>query len=93
MPLFHSPFELLLLNGKFCGEAWDAVSRYVILRRCFMKEEPYMSAASREKRIEKSSTLTKGWDCLYRSIYNPDEEMCMLFEDIAAYEGMFFRLS
>jgi hypothetical protein len=34
-----------------------------------------------------------GWDCLNISIYNPDEEMCMLFEKIAASEGLFWRKS
>ena len=30
---------------------------------------------------------------VYASIYNPDEEMCMLFEKIAASEGLFWRKS
>ena len=32
-----------------------------------------------------------GSDCLNISIYNPDEEMCELLEQIAASEGMFLR--
>ena len=32
----------------------------------------------------KDVLLQFGWDCLNISIYNPDEEMCMLFEKIAA---------
>ena len=39
----------------------------------------------------KNSLLQLGWDCLNISIYNPDEEMCMLFEKIATSEGMFWR--
>ena len=35
--------------------------------------------------------LQFGWDCLNISIYNPDEEMCMLFEKIAISEGLFWR--
>lgn len=30
-------------------------------------------------------------DCLNISIYNPDEEMCELLEQIAVLEGMFLR--
>ena len=26
---YRQLFEHILMNGKFCGEAWDAVSRYV----------------------------------------------------------------
>ena len=32
-----------------------------------------------------------GSDCLNISIYNPDEEMCELLEQIVASEGMFWR--
>ena len=39
----------------------------------------------------KDALLQFGWDCLNISIYNPDEEMCMLFEKIATSEGMFWR--
>ncbi len=39
----------------------------------------------------KNALLQFGWDCLNISIYNPDEEMCILFEQIAASEGMFWR--
>ena len=39
----------------------------------------------------KDALLQLGWDCLNISIYNPDEEMCMLFEKIATSEGMFWR--
>lgn len=38
----------------------------------------------------KDVLLRFGWDCLNISIYNPDEEMCMLFEKIAASEGLFW---
>ena len=31
------------------------------------------------------------WDCLNMSVYNPDDEMCKLFEQIAFSEGMFWR--
>ena len=41
----------------------------------------------------KDALLQFGWDCLNLSIYNPDEEMCHLFERIAASEGMFWRKS
>ena len=41
----------------------------------------------------KEVLLQFGWDCLNISIYNPDEEMCELFEKIAASEGMFWRLA
>ena len=41
----------------------------------------------------KDVLLQFGWDCLNISIYNPDEEMCMLFEKIAASEGLFWRKS
>lgn len=39
----------------------------------------------------KDVLLQFGWDCLNMSIYNPDEEMCVLLEQIAASEGMFWR--
>lgn len=39
----------------------------------------------------KDELLQFGWDCLSISIYNLDEEMCMLFEKIATSEGMFWR--
>ena len=39
----------------------------------------------------KDALLQFGWDCLNISIYNPDEEMCVLFEKLAASEGMFWR--
>ena len=35
--------------------------------------------------------LQFGWDCLNISIYNPDEEIRMLFEKIAASEGMLWK--
>lgn len=41
----------------------------------------------------KDTLLQFGWDCLNISIYNPDEEMCVLFEKIATSEGMFWRKS
>lgn len=40
----------------------------------------------------KNALLQFGWDCLNISIYNPDEEMCELFEKIATSEGLFWRL-
>ena len=39
----------------------------------------------------KGALLQFGWDCLNISIYNPDEEMCVLFEQLATSEGMFWR--
>ena len=39
----------------------------------------------------KDALLQLGWDCLNISIYNPDEEMCVLFEQLATSEGMFWR--
>ena len=39
----------------------------------------------------KAALLQFGWDCLNISIYNPDEEMCVLFEKLATSEGMFWR--
>ena len=39
----------------------------------------------------KDALLQFGRDCLNISIYNPDEEMCRLFEKIATSEGMFWR--
>lgn len=39
----------------------------------------------------KNVLLQFGWDCLNMSIYNPDEEMRVLFEQIATSEGMFWR--
>lgn len=41
----------------------------------------------------KNALLQFGWDCLNISIYNPDEEMCKLFEKIATSEGLFWRLA
>ena len=32
-----------------------------------------------------------GWDSSHISVYNPDEEVCKLLEQIAASEGMFWR--
>lgn len=31
------------------------------------------------------------WDCLHMTVYNPDEELCRLFELIALSEGMFWK--
>lgn len=39
----------------------------------------------------KGALLQFGWDCLNISIYNPDEEMCVLFEQLAISEGLFWR--
>lgn len=39
----------------------------------------------------KDALLQLGWEHLNISIYNPDEEMCVLFEKIATSEGMFWR--
>lgn len=39
----------------------------------------------------KDTLMQFGWDCLHMSVYNPDEEMCVLFEKIANSEGMFWR--
>ena len=39
----------------------------------------------------KDALIQFGWDCLHMSVYNPDEEMCVLFEEIAISEGMFWR--
>ncbi len=41
----------------------------------------------------KDVLLQFGGDCLNMSIYNPDEEMKVLFEQIATSEGMFWRKS
>ena len=43
--------------------------------------------------INKDALLQFGGDCLNISIFNPDEEMKVLFEQIAASEGMFWRKS
>lgn len=40
---------------------------------------------------DKDTLLVLDWDCLNLSIYNPDEEMRNLFEQIAHAEGMFWR--
>ena len=39
----------------------------------------------------KDALLHFGWDCLHISVYNPDEEMQVLFEQIAISEGLFWR--
>lgn len=39
----------------------------------------------------KDALLQFGWDCLNISIYNPDDEMRVLLEQVAASEGMFWR--
>lgn len=39
----------------------------------------------------KDVLLQFGWDCLNIRIYNPDEEMCVLFEQLATSAGMFWR--
>ena len=41
--------------------------------------------------LEKDTLLQFEWDCMNLSIYNPDEEMRELLEQIAWSEGMFFR--
>ena len=41
--------------------------------------------------LSKDVLIQFGWDCLNMSVYNPDEEMCVLFEQIAVSEGMFWR--
>lgn len=40
---------------------------------------------------EKNVLFQFGWDCLYISVFNPDEEMCKLLEQISFSEGLFFR--
>ena len=42
---------------------------------------------------EKNSMLTFSWDSLCLALYNPDEEMKYLAEQISLSEGMFFRKS
>ncbi|MBR5596809.1 MAG: hypothetical protein IKW30_05310 [Lachnospiraceae bacterium] len=39
----------------------------------------------------KDTLIQFGWDCLHMSVYNPDEEMCELFEQISVSEGLFWR--
>ena len=39
----------------------------------------------------KDALIQFGWDSLQMSVYNPDEEMCVLFERIAVSEGLFWR--
>ena len=39
----------------------------------------------------KNALLQFDGDCLHMSVYNPDEEMCEIFEKIAISEGMFWR--
>ena len=39
----------------------------------------------------KEVLIQLGWDSLHISVYNTDEEMCKLLEQIAASEGMFWR--
>ena len=39
----------------------------------------------------KDALIQFGWDSLQMSVYNPDEEMCELFEQITVSEGLFFR--
>lgn len=40
---------------------------------------------------DQDALLRLEWDCLYLSVYGPDEEMRALLEQIAWSEGMFFR--
>ena len=40
---------------------------------------------------DKDALLQFEWDCMNLSVYNPDEEMRELLEQIAWSEGMFFR--
>lgn len=42
---------------------------------------------------DKSVLIQVDGDCLHLSVYNPDEEICMLFEKIAISEGLFWRRS
>ena len=39
----------------------------------------------------KNALLQFSWDSLNMSVYNPDEEMCSLFEQIVFSEGLFWR--
>ena len=39
----------------------------------------------------KDTLIQFGGDCLHMSVYNPDEEMCVLFEKISISEGLFWR--
>ena len=41
--------------------------------------------------LEKDVLLVVDGDCLHMTVYNPDDELCILLKDIAASEGMFFR--
>ena len=40
---------------------------------------------------EQDALLQFEWDCMHLSVYNPDEDMCALLEQIAWSEGLFFR--
>lgn len=42
---------------------------------------------------EEDALLVVEGDCLHMTIYNPDEEMCILLKDIVVSEGMFLRKS
>lgn len=40
---------------------------------------------------EQDALLQFEWDCMNLSVYNLDEDMCALLEQIARSEGLFFR--
>ena len=42
---------------------------------------------------EQDALLQFEWDCMHLSVYNPDEDLCALLEQIAWSEGLFFRPS
>ena len=91
------------LRDRFVGVILKAMCYYPVSVQCDQREprnglREISNAKRRETYVNilftsKDALLQFGWDCLNMSIYNPDEEMCMLFEKIATSEGLFWRKS
>lgn len=75
----------------FENEEWMEQPSPEVIIRFVEKIMQHHSGTMNVLFTEKEALLVVDGDCLHLTIYNPDEEMCILLKDIAASEGMFFR--
>lgn len=78
--------ETYLLNNYERYGLRDKYIRIILKLMCYYRVSVHWG-----EWIEQHTLLQFEWDCMNLSIYNPDEEMRELLEQIAWSEGMFFR--
>lgn len=78
-------------SSVFENEEWMEQPSPDVIVRFVEKIMQYHSGTMNVLFTEKEALLVVDGDCLHLTIYNPDEEMCILLKDIATSEGMFFR--